>query len=99
MLSSVPNHFFDASACAQHVCTQVHLVLRLISPLTDVVCWQVGEFQCYDRRARASLSQTADAVGRPEWGYSGPHDAGSYNSMPEVSPAPQLRIPDIDLSR
>ncbi len=53
----------------------------------EVVCcdWQVGEFQCYDRRARASLSQTADAIGRPEWGYSGPHDAGSYNSMPEVS--------------
>ena len=48
--------------------------------------WQfpgVGEFQCYDRRALESLSQAATAVGRPEWGKGGPHDAGSYNSTPD----------------
>lgn len=45
---------------------------------------QVGEFQCYDRRALASLAQAAQEAGHPEWGYSGPHDAGTYNSTPEV---------------
>lgn len=45
---------------------------------------QVGEFQCYDRRALASLAAAAQAAGHPEWGYSGPHDAGTYNSTPEV---------------
>lgn len=42
-----------------------------------------GEFQCYDRRALASLAQAAREVGHPEWGYAGPHDSGSYNSIPE----------------
>eukprot|EP00879_Flechtneria_rotunda_P005448 GHRR01005741.1.p1 GENE.GHRR01005741.1~~GHRR01005741.1.p1 ORF type:complete len:1044 (+),score=501.89 GHRR01005741.1:1438-4569(+) len=42
----------------------------------------VGEFQCYDRRALASLASAAAAVGRPEWGYAGPHDSGGYNSSP-----------------
>jgi beta-amylase len=45
---------------------------------------QVGEFQCYDRRALASLKAAAAAAGHPEWGYAGPADAGSYNSTPEV---------------
>ena len=43
----------------------------------------VGEFQCYDRRALDSLAAAAAAVGRPEWGKGGPHDAGSYNSQPD----------------
>ncbi|KAK9800195.1 hypothetical protein WJX73_007313 [Symbiochloris irregularis] len=43
----------------------------------------VGEFQCYDRRAMASLAAAAHSFGHPEWGYSGPHDAGSYSSNPE----------------
>lgn len=43
----------------------------------------IGEFQCYDRRALASLAQAARAAGHPEWGYSGPHNAGHYNSLPE----------------
>ncbi|KAK9867944.1 hypothetical protein WJX84_010292 [Apatococcus fuscideae] len=43
----------------------------------------VGEFQCYDRRALASLAQAARDAGQPEWGYGGPHDAGTYNSTPE----------------
>ena len=47
---------------------------------------QVGEFQCYDRRALASLAAAAQEAGHPEWGYMGPHDAGHYNSMPEVGP-------------
>ncbi|GIM06522.1 hypothetical protein Vretimale_10821 [Volvox reticuliferus] len=42
-----------------------------------------GEFQCYDRRALASLAQAAREAGHPEWGYTGPHDAGEYNSIPE----------------
>ena len=48
--------------------------------------WQfpgVGEFQCYDRRALESLATAATAVGRPEWGRGGPHDAGTYNSRPD----------------
>ncbi|KAG1661170.1 hypothetical protein FOA52_002622 [Chlamydomonas sp. UWO 241] len=40
----------------------------------------VGEFQCYDKYMLADLKRAADAVGRPEWGLSGPHDAGHYNS-------------------
>ena len=43
----------------------------------------IGEFQCYDRRALASLARAANAVGRPEWGNAGPHDAGTYNCSPE----------------
>lgn len=43
----------------------------------------IGEFQCYDRRALASLARAAYAVGHPDWGNAGPHDAGSYNSTPE----------------
>lgn len=43
----------------------------------------VGEFQCFDRRALASLAQAAREAGRPEWGNGGPHDAGHYNSSPE----------------
>lgn len=30
----------------------------------------------------ADLKRAAEAVGRPEWGLSGPHDAGNYNSKP-----------------
>jgi len=40
----------------------------------------VGEFQCYDKYMLADLKKTADAIGHPEWGLSGPHDAGHYNS-------------------
>lgn len=43
----------------------------------------IGEFQCYDRRALASLARAAAAIGRPDWGNAGPHDGGSYNSNPE----------------
>ena len=46
---------------------------------------QVGEFQCYDRRALASLAQAAADAGHPEWGCGGPHDAGVYTSNPEAS--------------
>ena len=45
---------------------------------------QVGEFQCYDRRALASLAQAAQEAGHPEWGRGGPHDTGTYVSHPEV---------------
>ena len=46
---------------------------------------QIGELQCYDRRALASLAQAAQEKGHPEWGYTGPHDAGTYTSNPEVT--------------
>ena len=46
---------------------------------------QVGEFQCYDRRALASLASSASTAGHPEWGHTGPHDSGEYNSHPEVT--------------
>ena len=49
---------------------------------------QIGELQCYDRRALASLAQAAQDKGRPEWGYTGPHDAGTYTSNPEVTRFP-----------
>lgn len=45
---------------------------------------QAGEFMCYDERALASLAAAAAAVGEPDWGKEGPHDAGEYNSWPEV---------------
>lgn len=40
----------------------------------------VGQFQCFDRYMLESLREAAAAVGRPEWGHGGPHDAGHYNS-------------------
>ncbi|XP_043716305.1 beta-amylase 3, chloroplastic-like [Telopea speciosissima] len=43
----------------------------------------IGEFQCYDQYMRASLEASADAMGKKEWGKSGPHDAGHYNQFPE----------------
>ncbi|KAK9828277.1 hypothetical protein WJX74_006952 [Apatococcus lobatus] len=42
----------------------------------------VGEFQCYDSYMLRHLAQSAATAGHPEWGYSGPHDAGHYNSQP-----------------
>nr|DAD18273.1 TPA_asm: hypothetical protein HUJ06_019735 [Nelumbo nucifera] len=43
----------------------------------------IGEFQCYDKYMRASLEASAEAIGKKEWGRSGPHDAGHYNQFPE----------------
>ena len=45
----------------------------------------VGEFQCYDKYLLADLAEAANAVGRPEWGLGGPHDAGEYNNHPEFT--------------
>lgn len=42
----------------------------------------VGEFQCYDSYMLRNLHEAALAVGHPEWGHGGPHDAGHYNSAP-----------------
>jgi hypothetical protein len=44
----------------------------------------MGEFQCYDKYLQADLAEAANAVGHPEWGLSGPHDAGTYNDHPEM---------------
>jgi len=43
----------------------------------------IGEFQCYDRRALASLATAAEEAGHPEWGHAGPPDVGHYNSTPD----------------
>ncbi|KAJ1386576.1 Glycoside hydrolase, family 14 [Sesbania bispinosa] len=43
----------------------------------------IGEFQCYDKYMRASLEASAEAIGKKDWGRSGPHDSGQYNQFPE----------------
>ncbi|TXG72466.1 hypothetical protein EZV62_001045 [Acer yangbiense] len=43
----------------------------------------IGAFQCYDKYMLASLQAAAEAAGKPEWGSTGPTDAGSYNNWPE----------------
>nr|GMD97295.1 beta-amylase 3, chloroplastic [Ipomoea batatas]GME00009.1 beta-amylase 3, chloroplastic [Ipomoea batatas] len=43
----------------------------------------IGEFQCYDKYMRASLAASAEALGKGDWGRSGPHDAGQYHQFPE----------------
>ncbi|XP_061343944.1 beta-amylase 3, chloroplastic-like [Gastrolobium bilobum] len=43
----------------------------------------IGEFQCYDKYMRASLEASAEAIGKRDWGRSGPHDSGQYNQFPE----------------
>lgn len=43
----------------------------------------IGAFQCYDKYMRSSLKAAAEAAGKPEWGASGPTDAGEYNNWPE----------------
>ncbi|CAI8589089.1 unnamed protein product [Vicia faba] len=43
----------------------------------------IGEFQCYDKYMRSSLEASAAAIGKKEWGTSGPHDSGQYNQYPE----------------
>ncbi len=57
---------------------------RSFYDLMESLLGQVGEFQCYDQRALASLAESASRVGHPEWGQTGPHDSGEYNSHPEV---------------
>jgi beta-amylase len=38
----------------------------------------VGEYQCCDKYMLADLRAAARAVGHPEWGHGGPHDAGRW---------------------
>lgn len=42
----------------------------------------IGEFQCYDKYMLADLANAATEAGHPEWGYSGPSNAGTYNKYP-----------------
>lgn len=46
----------------------------------------IGAFQCYDKFLLASLKAAAEAAGKPEWGSTGPTDAGHYNNWPEDTP-------------
>ncbi|KAG5240729.1 hypothetical protein OIU77_011573 [Salix suchowensis] len=43
----------------------------------------IGAFQCYDKYMLSSLKAAAEAAGKPEWGSTGPTDAGNYNNWPE----------------
>ncbi|XP_010263970.1 PREDICTED: beta-amylase 1, chloroplastic-like [Nelumbo nucifera] len=43
----------------------------------------IGAFQCFDKYMVNSLKAAAEAAGKPEWGHSGPTDAGHYNNWPE----------------
>ncbi|KAH6816123.1 beta-amylase 1 [Perilla frutescens var. frutescens] len=43
----------------------------------------IGAFQCYDKYMLSSLKAAAEAVGKSEWGNTGPTDAGQYNNWPE----------------
>lgn len=43
----------------------------------------IGAFQCFDKYMISSLRATAESIGKPEWGHSGPTDAGHYNNWPE----------------
>ncbi|XP_049344290.1 beta-amylase 1, chloroplastic [Solanum verrucosum] len=43
----------------------------------------IGAFQCYDKYMISSLQSAAEAFGKPEWGHTGPTDAGQYNNWPE----------------
>ncbi|XP_022760421.1 beta-amylase 1, chloroplastic-like [Durio zibethinus] len=46
----------------------------------------IGAFQCYDKYMLSSLKGAAEAAGKPEWGSTGPTDAGHYNNWPEDAP-------------
>eukprot|EP00850_Spirogloea_muscicola_P007530 SM000038S14343 [mRNA] locus=s38:302075:305230:- [translate_table: standard] len=43
----------------------------------------IGEFQCYDKYMMISLRACAESVGKAEWGYSGPDNAGHYTQWPD----------------
>lgn len=43
----------------------------------------IGAFQCYDKYMLNNLKAAAEAAGHPEWGHTGPTDAGNYNNWPE----------------
>ncbi|CAA0807136.1 Beta-amylase 1- chloroplastic [Striga hermonthica] len=43
----------------------------------------IGAFQCYDKYMISSLRAAAEAIDKPEWGHTGPTDAGHYNNWPE----------------
>ncbi|KAL2348221.1 hypothetical protein Fmac_002221 [Flemingia macrophylla] len=43
----------------------------------------VVRYECYDKYMRASLEASAEAIGKKEWGRSGPHDSGQYNQFPD----------------
>ncbi|KAJ4957031.1 hypothetical protein NE237_013814 [Protea cynaroides] len=41
-----------------------------------------GEFQCYDEQMLRHLRQHAEVTGNPLWGLGGPHDAPTYEELP-----------------
>ncbi|XP_047340619.1 beta-amylase 3, chloroplastic-like [Impatiens glandulifera] len=60
--------------------------LRYPSYPEDNGTWKfpgIGEFQSYDKYMRNSLQASAVAIGKKDWGKSGPHDSGQYKQFPE----------------
>lgn len=49
----------------------------------------IGEFQCYDRYMLKALYESAQRIGRPDWGHP-PDNSGSYNDLPHQAPFFQL---------
>ncbi|PRQ36852.1 putative beta-amylase [Rosa chinensis] len=46
----------------------------------------IGAFQCFDKYMLSSLKAYCESEGKPEWGSTGPTDAGHYNNWPEDTP-------------
>ncbi|XP_058219004.1 inactive beta-amylase 4, chloroplastic isoform X3 [Rhododendron vialii] len=46
----------------------------------------IGEFQCYDKYMMEDLKKAAYQEGKPQWGNTGPQNAGYYNSFPSEVP-------------
>jgi beta-amylase len=46
----------------------------------------IGEFQSSDKYMLAKLKDYANKMGKPQWGYGPPNNAGNYNSVPDNSP-------------
>ncbi|CAN6547648.1 unnamed protein product [Malus baccata var. baccata] len=46
----------------------------------------IGAFQCFDKYILGGLKAAAEAAGKPQWGSTGPTDAGHYNNWPEDTP-------------
>ncbi|XP_052178186.1 inactive beta-amylase 4, chloroplastic isoform X2 [Diospyros lotus] len=46
----------------------------------------IGEFQCYDKYMMEDLKMAACQEGKPQWGKTGPQNAGCYNSFPSGVP-------------
>lgn len=65
----------------------------ILSPLFRLLCWPCIRKLTFDnfvlyvhQYMLSSLKAAADAASKPEWGFTGPTDAGHYNNWPEDAP-------------